>query len=225
MRLISYCLLFLLFFLMIRRPPRSTLFPYTTLFRSGSGEGGRTEAGQLPQRRGVRAYGQRSGRHGGAAHQRRRRARAVVLGRLHAHREGDRRAGLVRRLQGGGEQRRTQRHLHQGQGGARAMSDLSNWKAPPFPPRKVLEGTYCRLEPLDVARHGAEIAAAFVGADSVWDYLPVEQPKARAAYETFLASMVARSDIVPFAVIDKADGKAKGHLWLMEIRPAHRSEE
>src|SRR5215471_3700286 len=28
----SYCLLF--FFLMIRRPPRSTLFPYTTLFRS-----------------------------------------------------------------------------------------------------------------------------------------------------------------------------------------------
>src|ERR1039457_7613961 len=30
------CLLvFVLFFLMIRRPPRSTLFPYTTLFRSG----------------------------------------------------------------------------------------------------------------------------------------------------------------------------------------------
>src|SRR5687768_18574485 len=26
---------FFLFFLMIRRPPRSTLFPYTTLFRSG----------------------------------------------------------------------------------------------------------------------------------------------------------------------------------------------
>src|SRR2546427_13049667 len=27
--------LFIIFFLMIRRPPRSTLFPYTTLFRSG----------------------------------------------------------------------------------------------------------------------------------------------------------------------------------------------
>src|SRR2546422_11513524 len=27
---------FLFFFLMIRRPPRSTLFPYTTLFRSGN---------------------------------------------------------------------------------------------------------------------------------------------------------------------------------------------
>src|SRR4030066_1785978 len=33
----SYLSCFLFFFLMIRRPPRSTLFPYTTLFRSASG--------------------------------------------------------------------------------------------------------------------------------------------------------------------------------------------
>src|SRR3712207_9247878 len=31
------------FFLMIRRPPRSTLFPYTTLFRSPRPDGGRDE--------------------------------------------------------------------------------------------------------------------------------------------------------------------------------------
>src|SRR2546426_5569382 len=31
--------LYSFFFLMIRRPPRSTLFPYTTLFRSGDGQG------------------------------------------------------------------------------------------------------------------------------------------------------------------------------------------
>src|ERR1039457_7314652 len=29
-----FCIHFFCFFLMIRRPPRSTLFPYTTLFRS-----------------------------------------------------------------------------------------------------------------------------------------------------------------------------------------------
>src|SRR2546422_11754187 len=34
---VSLCLLF--FFLMIRRPPRSTLFPYTTLFRSRGAAG------------------------------------------------------------------------------------------------------------------------------------------------------------------------------------------
>src|SRR6476619_7837091 len=32
-------MLFIFFFLMIRRPPRSTLFPYTTLFRSARGGG------------------------------------------------------------------------------------------------------------------------------------------------------------------------------------------
>src|SRR2546427_13253983 len=34
---ILFLFLFLFFFLMIRRPPRSTLFPYTTLFRSRPG--------------------------------------------------------------------------------------------------------------------------------------------------------------------------------------------
>ena len=102
------------------------------------------------------------------------------------------------------------------------MSDLSNWKAPPFPPAKVLEGRYCRLEPLDVARHGADIAAAFADApDDLWAWLPTYKPEGRAAYEAFLAATVTRTDIVPLAVVDRADGKAKGHLHIMEIRPAH----
>src|SRR2546430_7482816 len=42
--------MFIFFFLMIRRPPRSTLFPYTTLFRSGN----RLTASAQPQYR-VRA--------------------------------------------------------------------------------------------------------------------------------------------------------------------------
>src|SRR3712207_9113553 len=36
----AYRLMFLFFFLMIRRPPRSTLFPYTTLFRSAMSRDG-----------------------------------------------------------------------------------------------------------------------------------------------------------------------------------------
>src|SRR5450755_4990511 len=52
---------FLLFFLMIRRPPRSTLFPYTTLFRSE-----RRGAGERRVRPGLRlpgAYPPRSEEH------------------------------------------------------------------------------------------------------------------------------------------------------------------
>src|SRR5688572_32713578 len=48
--------LYLFFFLMIRRPPRSTLFPYTTLFRSPQ-----QEVGLLPARGGNRHRELRSG--------------------------------------------------------------------------------------------------------------------------------------------------------------------
>src|SRR3712207_8688972 len=42
------------FFLMIRRPPRSTLFPYTTLFRSFAGPGGRRA--DVAERQSARRY-------------------------------------------------------------------------------------------------------------------------------------------------------------------------
>src|SRR3712207_8152800 len=49
------------FFLMIRRPPRSTLFPYTTLFRSDSDRppagDRRQEEGERPAPRGRQAAG------------------------------------------------------------------------------------------------------------------------------------------------------------------------
>src|SRR6267154_5801862 len=41
----------LFFFLMIRRPPRSTLFPYTTLFRSSTATSGRRPSGFSPASR------------------------------------------------------------------------------------------------------------------------------------------------------------------------------
>src|SRR3712207_8366073 len=45
---------------MIRRPPRSTLFPYTTLFRSADGGGERRAAARVP--RPPRARGRGGGR-------------------------------------------------------------------------------------------------------------------------------------------------------------------
>src|SRR3989442_10005802 len=62
--------MFLFFFLMIRRPPRSTLFPYTTLFRSPShaGDQPRQEAGRAARRR--RSTSHHGGPPGGSAHRR-----------------------------------------------------------------------------------------------------------------------------------------------------------
>src|SRR3989449_1125356 len=55
----AICLALFFFFLMIRRPPRSTLFPYTTLFRSHVRTGGPGRRG-APRRRLLR---------GGVGHQ------------------------------------------------------------------------------------------------------------------------------------------------------------
>lgn len=98
---------------------------------------------------------------------------------------------------------------------------LLNWTAPPFPPARVLEGRYCRLEPIDPARHLDDIWAVNAGHDHIWQWMPADPPQTREAYRELLAMMVSKSGIVPFAIIDRADGKPKGHLWLMEIRPDH----
>src|SRR5947208_9023411 len=44
---------------MIRRPPRSTLFPYTTLFRSADKAGKRRQADEAEERRGEADDGER----------------------------------------------------------------------------------------------------------------------------------------------------------------------
>src|SRR3712207_6953014 len=82
--------MFMFFFLMIRRPPRSTLFPYTTLFRSrwlvdGAAAGRR---GELLQQRGVRAdvaLGEPCRRHGEADRLLAGRAVVLRLGRSEEH--------------------------------------------------------------------------------------------------------------------------------------------
>src|SRR5438309_10916503 len=58
-------LFYLFFFLMIRRPPRSTLFPYTTLFRSAAGP---ARVHQLQRRRGLFGWAVRRQRHRSEEH-------------------------------------------------------------------------------------------------------------------------------------------------------------
>ena len=99
--------------------------------------------------------------------------------------------------------------------------DLANWTPPPFPPRQVLEGQWCRLEPLSAAQHGPKLWQHRAEADAVWVFLAQAVPQSEAEYLGVLDAMAARTDILPFAIVDKADGEAKGHLWIMEIRPQH----
>src|SRR3989475_13052791 len=92
---------FIFFFLMIRRPPRSTLFPYTTLFRSRPV--GRPRGRRRPSRRGLpRARGARARAHPvlagrGAARGRAQRRRVRAARRPAAALRGPRGSRLSRR--------------------------------------------------------------------------------------------------------------------------------
>jgi RimJ/RimL family protein N-acetyltransferase len=99
--------------------------------------------------------------------------------------------------------------------------ELKGWTPPPFPARETLEGRWCRLEPISADRHTPDIWPRMKGQDHLFNHLFWPPPQSEAAYHALLAAMEPRQDIVPYAVVDKADGAAKGHLWIMEIRPQH----
>jgi RimJ/RimL family protein N-acetyltransferase len=95
------------------------------------------------------------------------------------------------------------------------------------PERVALDGRYCRLEPLDAARHGDHLYAASSVADAAarYLYLPVEAPTSRADFDAWIADRASTADPLYFAVIDKATGRAEGRQSLMRIDPANQSIE
>jgi RimJ/RimL family protein N-acetyltransferase len=104
---------------------------------------------------------------------------------------------------------------------------VEGWTARQRPPRTVITGRFCRVEPLDAGRHAAELHAAN-SADRdgrMWTYLPWG-PYDR--FDDYLAAIKAgllREDFVTYAVIDAAGGKAVGVASYLNINPAAGSIE
>lgn len=85
-----------------------------------------------------------------------------------------------------------------------------------------LDGRYARLEPLDPARHGDDLWAAgsAPGGEATWDYLPNGPFATRDAFDAWLGEHALQDDPRPFALIDRADGRAKGTACFMRMVPA-----
>src|SRR2546428_4837814 len=87
------------FFLMIRRPPRSTLFPYTTLFRSQESEEAAASAPGARQELAAARIGSIGGREAGSSRSRRS-PRCKARGAGSPSRERRQPLGLTRALRG-----------------------------------------------------------------------------------------------------------------------------
>ena len=102
-------------------------------------------------------------------------------------------------------------------------TDLAHWTGVPRPERIALDGRYARLEPLDPARHGADLLASArqPGGGDRFRYLFEEPPADMATFQPWLEGAAASADPLFFAVIDKRTGRAEGRQALMRIDPAH----
>ena len=100
-------------------------------------------------------------------------------------------------------------------------SPVPGWTPRPLPTKETLEGTFCRLERLNAARHADDLCEAYRAApdDRDWTYLSVGPFKEIEAYRRYAEAAERSADPRHYAVIDKRTGKAVGTLALMRIDP------
>ena len=100
---------------------------------------------------------------------------------------------------------------------------LPEWKAPPFPPHAPMAGRYCRLEPLNAAKHARDLYAA--QADDPegkrWTYSFTGPYADFAAYENWMNAAADARDMQLYAIVDAATGRAAGSAAYLRIEPKH----
>jgi RimJ/RimL family protein N-acetyltransferase len=104
---------------------------------------------------------------------------------------------------------------------------VPDWQPPPAPPREPMVGRFCRLEPLDPARHAAELYDAN-GRDSDargWTYLPYGPFPSLEVYERWMRRLCLGADPLFFAIIDAERERAVGVASYLRIDPAGGSIE
>ncbi len=103
---------------------------------------------------------------------------------------------------------------------------LPNWTARPRPARQLIDGRYCRLEALDVAKHGDDLVAAFMASDPAsWAYLFIGPFENDAAIRNWLTEAAVSKDYVYIAIVDRRTGRAAGLCAYMRIDPGNGSIE
>ena len=98
---------------------------------------------------------------------------------------------------------------------------LPDWKAPPPPPHQPIAGHWCRLEPLDAARHARQLyeANAHDHEGRNWTYLPYGPYDSFESYRAWVESVSRGPDPLFYAIVDAATGQAVGVASLMRIDP------
>jgi RimJ/RimL family protein N-acetyltransferase len=104
---------------------------------------------------------------------------------------------------------------------------VPEWRRPPRPPRAPLVGRFCRLEPLDPARHADDLFAAnALDPDARhWTYLPYGPFPDLAAYRAWMEATCLGDDPLFFAIVDPVSSRPVGLASYLRIEPLFGSIE
>ncbi len=102
---------------------------------------------------------------------------------------------------------------------------VPGWSPPPRPPRAPLEGAHVRLEPLDPARHAADLFAANRASDAIWTYMPYGPFETLAAYRAWMEATCLGEDPLFHAIVPLETGRAAGVASYLRIQPEAGSIE
>jgi RimJ/RimL family protein N-acetyltransferase len=99
---------------------------------------------------------------------------------------------------------------------------LSHWTVCPRPPRSAMEGRFCIVEPVDPARHAADLHAAnsLDREGRNWTYLPYGPFDRIEDYRLWLDRASAGDDPLFHAIIERRSSRAAGVASYMRIDPA-----
>ena len=100
---------------------------------------------------------------------------------------------------------------------------VDNWVTPSRPSRSVMDGHYCRLEPIDTDRHAPELYAAFSEdtENRIWTYMASGPFPDEASFREWMSKTCLGDDPLFYAIVDKTTGKAAGCASFLRIAPAH----
>ena len=104
---------------------------------------------------------------------------------------------------------------------------VPNWRPPPVPDRTTLEGRFCRVEPLDPARHAVDLfnSNRMDAEGRIWTYLPYGPFDRLDDYHAWMEQTCAGDDPLFYAVVNAATNKATGVASYLRIDPPNGSIE
>ncbi len=99
---------------------------------------------------------------------------------------------------------------------------LENWQSRPVPERKIMQGQYCRVEPLQPAIHAPELYQAFAedreGVD--WTYMSYGPFLNFERFNQWLVDLCCKDDPLFLAIIDKQTSLAVGMASFLRMDTA-----